>query len=255
MELIKINNRVYRIRTKAAELTVYEVRKVSNYAKPKEFESDEGFVDFMQYARNVLKVISTIPERIINDLPEAQLVTIFNYVNDLITELETLNFQIYEPIHSTLPYPIPVVSNSTYVYGHDITAGKYLEASDIVNAAVTRPALLGMLPHIYGGFDDSFILNVYNDGGLPFAIAIDFLKIHLNVSENINSSFPVLAEKSKGADTVKGIGSRGIAYEMAMAGIAPVNELLKMNVFHFFEALAYLRTVNKIIKKKYETQH
>ena len=255
MELIKINNRVYRIRTKAAELSVYEVRKVSNYAKPKEFETDEGFVDFITYARRVLTVISNIPERIINDLPEGQVVTIFNYANDLITELETLSFQIYEPVQTNLPYPIPVVSGAEYVYGHDITAGKYLDASDIVSSAVRRPALLGMLPYIYGEISDNITLNEYNSGGLPFAIAIDFLKIHLNISENINTHFPILTEKAKSGDAVTGIGSRGIAYEMAMAGIAPVNELLMMNVFQFFEALAYIRSVNKIIKKKYETQH
>ena len=249
MDLIKIQGKQYQIATKAGELTLSQVKALTNLKRPDEFETDEGFTAYLHYIRKVLNTCSGVGFGIIHRINPTMLVALFGMVSDLIAELETFNWQVYDHMNTYLKYPKSVTMGGEQMFGHGVTAKTYADASDIISH--NRAALLGFLPFIYTGVDDVTAIEDYQEGTLPYAVAIDFFKIHANIANTVHNRYPVLSEKGEAGETVKGYGAKGLIYEVAASGMASLKEVEAMEVLEFFDVLAYLRTVNKQIKQKY----
>jgi hypothetical protein len=249
MDLIKIQSKQYQIATKAGELTLSQVKALTNLKRPDEFETDEGFEQYLAYIRLVLNICSGVSFKLLNRINPTMLVALFGMVADLITELDTFNWQEHDHVNTYLKYPKPVMMGGEPVYGHGVTAKTFADASDIVSHK--SASLLGFLPFIYTGVDDVSAIELYQEGTLPYAVAIDFFKIHANIANTVHNRYPVLSEKPDKGETVKGYGAKGLLYEVAASGMASLKEVEGMNVLDFFDVLAYLRTVNKQIKQKY----
>lgn len=245
----KIKNKRYSIVTKAAELPLFQIKRICNLKRPAEFDSDDGMKKYLDYIRQVLHYCSGVDPRTLARINDTIVIGLYNLVSDLVTELETFNFQEYDSEPTGYKLPKPIWMGGEYVYGYGITAKTYAEASDIVS--MNSAPLLGLLPDVYSGTSEPDIVETYHKGELRYSVAIDFFKIHLNIANRIQSKYPVLSEKGDKTETVKGYGAKGLLYEVAASGIATLKEVEAMEVLDFFDVLAYLRTVNKQIKQKY----
>lgn len=245
MDYFKIKGKKYAVPTKAAELTLSQVKRLTNLEKPTDDTIMAG-----EYVRDVLNICAGVDKGILKRINDNMLSALFEYVADIIVELETYEFQPYTQVVSWFKYPAPIMINGNAKYGYGIRARTYVEASDII--ATQNVAALALLPYTYSGINDISAIKAYQNeaDSFIFAIAIDFFNIHMNITKTIYEQYPVLLEGGDGSNVIKGFGSKGLLFEVAAAGIAQVNVLQDMEVFEFFEALAYLRSVNKLINKK-----
>lgn len=245
MDYIKINRKRYEVKTKAAELTLAQVKRLVNLKRPV-----DDTVEFSDYVREVLNICSGVSKDVLDKINNNMLAALFEYVSNIVVELETFEFQSYESVTNWFKYPAPVIVRGEAHYGHGIKAKTYIEASDII--ATQNAATLALLPYVYSEIDDISAINSYQNEADKFiyAIAIDFFNVHMNITNTIYNQYPILLENSDSGNTIKGFGSKGLLYEVATSGIAPVNVLQEMDVIEFFDTLAYLRTVNKLINKR-----